>query len=182
VKIHEYQGKQIFAKYGIPVPQGIPCMSPEEAVAAAKKLIADTGNEFVVVKAQIHAGGRGKAGGVKVCKGIEAATPRPHDIFGKVLVTPRPAPRARRSSALVEQGLAIKSELYLALVVDRETKKIAIMASTEGGMDIEEVAHNTPEKIHMVYFHADAGLQDHHVRKLAFASASPRASRRTSTS
>ena len=170
MNIHEYQAKELYRKYGIPVPQGIPCMSPEEAVEAAKKLIADTGSEVVVVKAQIHAGGRGKAGGVKVCKGIEAATAAAHDIFGKVLVTHQTGPEGKKvQRLLVEQGLAIKSELYLALVVDRETKKVAIMASTEGGMDIEEVAHNTPEKIHMAYFHADAGLQDYQVRKLAFA-------------
>ena len=170
MNIHEYQAKELYRKYGIPVPQGIPCMSPEEAVDAAKKLIDETGSEVVVVKAQIHAGGRGKAGGVKVCKGIDAATEAANDIFGKVLVTHQTGPEGKKvQRLLVEQGLAIKSELYLALVVDRETRKIAIMASTEGGMDIEEVAEKTPEKIHTVYFHADAGLQGFQIRQLAFA-------------
>ena len=169
MNIHEYQAKELYRKYGIPVPNGIACLSPEEATEAARKIIEETGNEVVVVKAQIHAGGRGKAGGVKVVKGVEAAAAAAKEIFGKTLVTHQTGPEGKLvQRLLVEQGLAIKSELYLALVVDRETKKIAIMASTEGGMDIEEVAEKTPEKIHTVYFHADAGLQNHHIRTLAF--------------
>jgi len=151
VNIHEYQAKELYRKYGIPVPQGIPAMSSEEATAAAKKLIDETGNEVVVVKAQIHAGGRGKAGGLKVVKGVEAASKAAKEIFGKTLVTHQTGPEGKVvQRLLVEQGLAIKSELYLALVIDRESRRIAIMASTEGGMDIEEVAAKTPERIHTI--------------------------------
>ncbi|NLY93720.1 MAG: ADP-forming succinate--CoA ligase subunit beta [Myxococcales bacterium] len=169
MNIHEYQAKELYRKYGIPVPKGIACMSAEEAAEAAKKLIAETGNEVVVVKAQIHAGGRGKAGGVKVVKGAEAAAAAAKEIFGKTLVTHQTGPEGKVvQRLLVEQGLQIEKELYLALVVDRETKKVAVMASTEGGMDIEEVAAKTPEKIHTVYFFPDAGIQDHHIRTLSF--------------
>jgi succinyl-CoA synthetase beta subunit len=170
VNIHEYQAKELYRKYGIPVPEGIPCMSPEEATEAARKLIDDTGNEVVVVKAQIHAGGRGKAGGVKVVKGVEAATKAAREIFGTTLVTHQTGPEGKLvQRLLVEQGLAIKSELYLALVVDREQKRIAIMASTEGGMDIEEVASTTPDKIHTIVIDPAVGLQGYQVRQLAFA-------------
>jgi len=161
VNIHEYQAKELYRKYGIPVPKGIPCMSPEEATAAAKKLIDETGNEVVVVKAQIHAGGRGKAGGVKVVKGVDAATAAANDIFGKTLVTHQTGPEGKLvQRLLVEQGLAIKSELYLALVVDRESRRIAIMASTEGGMDIETVAHDTPEKIVTLAINPETGVTE----------------------
>jgi succinyl-CoA synthetase beta subunit len=169
VNIHEYQAKELYRKYGIPVPKGIPSMSPEEAVAAAEQLIEETGNEVVVVKAQIHAGGRGKAGGVKVVKGVEAATEAAKEIFGKTLVTHQTGPEGKVvQRLLVEQGLAIKSELYLALVVDRESRRVAIMASTEGGMDIEEVAAKTPEKIHTITIDPAVGLQGYQVRQLAF--------------
>jgi succinyl-CoA synthetase beta subunit len=169
VNIHEYQAKELYRKYGIPVPEGIPCMSVDEATAAAKKLIEETGNEVVVVKAQIHAGGRGKAGGVKVVKGADAATEAATDILGKTLVTHQTGPEGKVvQRLLVEQGLAIKSELYLALVVDRETRRIAIMASTEGGMDIEEVAASTPEKIQTIAIDPAVGLQGYQVRQLAF--------------
>jgi len=170
MNIHEYQAKELYRKYGIPVPKGIPCMSPEEATEAAKKLIAETGSEVVVVKAQIHAGGRGKAGGVKVVKGVDAATAAAKDIFGKVLVTHQTGPEGKKvQRLLVEQGLGIKKELYLALVVDRESKRVAIMASTEGGMDIEEVAEHSPEKIFKVYIDPAVGLQAFQIRQLAFA-------------
>ena len=170
MNIHEYQAKELYRKYGIPVPKGIPCMSPEEATAAARKLIEETGNEVVVVKAQIHAGGRGKAGGVKVVKGVDAATAAAKEIFGKTLVTHQTGPEGKVvQRLLVEQGLAIKSELYLALVVDRESRRIAIMASSEGGMDIEEVAAKTPEKIHTIKVDPAVGLQSYQIRQLAFA-------------
>jgi len=170
VNIHEYQAKELYRKYGIPVPNGIPCMSPEEAKSAAAQLIEETGNEVVVVKAQIHAGGRGKAGGVKVVKGVDAAAEAANEIFGKTLVTHQTGPEGKLvQRLLVEQGLAIKSELYLALVVDRESRRIAIMASTEGGMDIEEVAASTPEKIQTVSIDPAVGLQGYQVRQLAFA-------------
>ncbi len=169
MNIHEYQAKELYRKYGIPVPKGIPCMSVEEATAAAKKLIDETGNEVVVVKAQIHAGGRGKAGGVKVVKGVDAATDAATDILGKTLVTHQTGPEGKVvQRLLVEQGLAIKSELYLALVVDRESRRIAIMASTEGGMDIEEVAASTPEKIQTIAIDPAVGLQGYQIRQLAF--------------
>ena len=170
MNIHEYQAKELYRKYGIPVPKGIPCMSPEEAKTAAEKLIEETGNEVVVVKAQIHAGGRGKAGGVKVVKGVDAAADAAKEIFGKTLVTHQTGPEGKVvQRLLVEQGLAIKTELYLALVVDRESRRIAIMASTEGGMDIEEVAASTPEKIHTIAVDPAVGLQGYQVRQLAFA-------------
>ncbi|MBW2223736.1 MAG: ADP-forming succinate--CoA ligase subunit beta [Deltaproteobacteria bacterium] len=170
MNIHEYQAKELYRKYGIPVPQGIACMSVEEATAAATKLIEETGSEVVVVKAQIHAGGRGKAGGVKVVKGVAAATEAATDILGKTLVTHQTGPEGKVvQRLLVEQGLAIKSELYLALVVDRESRRIAIMASTEGGMDIEEVAASTPEKIQTIAIDPAVGLQGYQVRQLAFA-------------
>lgn len=170
MNIHEYQAKELYRKYGIPVPEGIPCMSPEEATDAATKLIEQTGNEVVVVKAQIHAGGRGKAGGVKVVKGVEAAAEAAKEIFGKTLVTHQTGPEGKTvQRLLVEQGLAIKSELYLALVVDREKKRVAIMASTEGGMDIEEVAAKSPEKIHTIAIDPAVGLQGYQVRQLAFS-------------
>jgi len=169
VNIHEYQAKELFRKYGIPVPKGIPCLSPEQAVTAANDLIHETGNEVVVVKAQIHAGGRGKAGGVKVVKGVEAATEAAYEIFGKTLVTHQTGPEGKVvQRLLVEQGLAIKSELYLALVVDRETSRVAIMASTEGGMDIEEVAATAPEKILTLTIDPAVGLQGYQIRQLAF--------------
>ena len=170
MNIHEYQAKELYRKYGIPVPEGRPCMSVEEATAAAEELIESTGNEVVVVKAQIHAGGRGKAGGVKVVKGVDAATEAATDILGKTLVTHQTGPEGKVvQRLLVEQGLAIKSELYLALVVDREVRRVAIMASTEGGMDIEEVAAKTPEKIHTVHIDPAVGLSGYQVRQLAFA-------------
>ena len=169
MNIHEYQAKELYRKYGIPVPKGIPCMSPEQAHAAANELIHETGNDVLVVKAQIHAGGRGKAGGVKVVKGVEAATKAANEIFGKTLVTHQTGPEGKVvQRLLVEQGLDIKSELYLALVVDRESNRIAIMASTEGGMDIEEVAAKTPEKIHTITIDPAVGLQGYQIRQLAF--------------
>jgi succinyl-CoA synthetase beta subunit len=169
VNIHEYQAKELYRKYGIPVPKGMPCMSVEEATAAAKALIDETHNDVVVVKAQIHAGGRGKAGGVKVVRGVNAATQAAREILGKKLVTHQTGPEGKVvQRLLVEQGLAIKSELYLALVVDRESSRIAIMASTEGGMDIEEVAERAPEKILTITIDPTVGLQGYQIRQLAF--------------
>ncbi|MBX3252106.1 MAG: ADP-forming succinate--CoA ligase subunit beta [Myxococcales bacterium] len=170
MNIHEYQAKEIFRRYGIPTPKGIPAFSVEEATEAAKKLIAETGNEVVVVKAQIHAGGRGKAGGVKVVKGAEAATAAAKEILGKTLVTHQTGPEGKVVQRLyVEQGLPIDRELYLALTIDREHKRVAIMASTEGGVDIEEVAEAHPEKIHKVWIDPAVGLQGYQVRQLAYA-------------
>ncbi len=169
MNIHEYQAKELYKKYGIPVPKGIPAFTVDEATAAAKKLIEETGNEVVVVKAQIHAGGRGKAGGVKVVKGADAAKAAATEILGKTLVTHQTGPEGKKVQRLfVEQGLKIKKELYLALVVDRESKRVAVMASTEGGVEIEKVAHETPEKILTVFIDPAVGLQGYQVRQLAF--------------
>src|SRR5689334_23444405 len=122
MNIHEYQGKDLFRKYGIPVPKGIPAFSVAEAAKAAEALISETGGEVVVVKAQIHAGGRGKAGGVKVVKGADAAREAASKMMGMTLVTPQTGPEGKKVQRLfVEQGLAIARELYLALLVDRET-------------------------------------------------------------
>jgi succinyl-CoA synthetase beta subunit len=170
MNIHEYQGKDIFRKYGIPVPQGVPLPDASGVKAAAQKLIDETKNEYVVVKAQIHAGGRGKAGGVKVVKGADAAQAAGNEIYGKTLVTPQTGPEGKKvQRLLVEQGLAIGRELYLALVLDRETRRVAFIASTEGGMDIEEVAAHTPEKLFKLFVDPAVGLQPFQGRKLAFA-------------
>jgi len=171
MKIHEYQGKALFAKYGIAVPKGIPVFRLDDVAAAAEKLIEETKIPVVVVKAQIHAGGRGKAGGVTVVKGGPAAARAAAEkMFGKSLVTHQTGPEGQTVRRLyVEQGLDIKRELYLALVVDRETRRIAVMASTEGGMDIEEVAAHTPEKIITEYVDPLHGLAGYQARKLAFA-------------
>ncbi len=169
MNIHEYQAKEIFHRYGIPIPKGIPCFSPDEVEGAAEKLIAETGAEVVVVKAQIHAGGRGKAGGVKVVKGKEAASSAARELFGKVLVTPQTGPDGKEVKRLyVEQGLDIASELYVALTVDRQKKRVVIMASSEGGVEIEEVAQKHPEKIHKVWIDPAVGLQPYQVRQLAY--------------
>src|SRR6188768_1268038 len=141
MKIHEYQGKQIFARYGITVPKGIACFTGSEVEAAATKLSAETSSPVVVVKAQIHAGGRGKAGGVKVVKSAADARRAAEGMLGVQLVTHQTGPEGQKVRRLyVEQGLDIARELYLGLVVDREKRRIAIMASTEGGVEIEKVA------------------------------------------
>jgi len=170
MKIHEYQGKQIFAKYGIPVPQGVPCFSVDDVEKAAKKLIDETKIPVVVVKAQVHAGGRGKGGGVKVVKdGPAAARAVGEKLLGMQLITPQTSAEGQKVRRLyVEQGLDIARELYLALVVDRGPRRIAVMASTEGGMDIEEVAHNTPEKIITVHVDPLIGLAAYQARDIAY--------------
>src|SRR5262245_48388587 len=170
MKIHEYQGKQIFAKYGIPVPKGVPVFSAAEAEAAAKQLIDETGIPVVVAKAQIHAGGRGKGGGVKVVKGGPAeAKAVAEKLLGMQLVTHQTGPEGQKVRRLyVEQGLDIARELYLGLVVDRETRRIALMASTEGGVEIEKVAEETPEKILTEHVDPTVGLGGYQARKLAF--------------
>ncbi len=170
MKIHEYQGKQIFARYGIPIPKGVPCFSAEEAEQAAKKLIDETKNPVVVVKAQIHAGGRGKGGGVKVVKGgpTEAGQVA-GKVLGMQLVTHQTGPEGQKVRRLyVEQGLDIARELYVGLVVDRERRRVAMMASTEGGVEIEKVAAETPEKILTEHVDPLLGLAAFQARKLAF--------------
>ena len=141
MNVHEYQAKELFREFGVAVPEGALATTPEEAERAAKNL----GTPVVVVKAQVHAGGRGKAGGVKVVKGKDAAQEAANEIFGKTLVTHQTGPEGKVvQRLLVEQGLAIKSELYLALVVDRGTNKVAIMASTEGTKSLSGAATGSP--------------------------------------
>jgi succinyl-CoA synthetase beta subunit len=157
MKIHEYQGKEILRKFGVTVPRGIPCMTVDEAVKAAEEL----GGPVWVVKAQIHAGGRGKGGGVKVAKSIEQVREYANQIMGMQLVTHQTGPEGQKvNRLLIEEGADIKQELYVSLVTDRVTQKIVLMASSEGGMDIEEVAHSNPEKIHNVVIEPSVGLTD----------------------
>jgi succinyl-CoA synthetase beta subunit len=168
VKIHEYQGKQLFQKYGVPVPIGIPATSVEEALAAIPKVQAQSGGEVVVVKAQIHAGGRGKGGGVKVAKTRADAEAAVKAIFGMQLVTPQTGPHGKKvQRLLVEQGLAIEHEFYLGMLLDRATARVTVMASREGGMDIEEVAASHPEKIFKHAIDPATGWNDYQSRALA---------------
>jgi succinyl-CoA synthetase beta subunit len=171
MKIHEYQAKQIFARYGVPVPKGEPAFAVSEVSAIAERLITTTGNPVVVVKAQIHAGGRGKGGGVKVVKGGAAeATAVAEKMLGMQLVTHQTGAAGQKVRRLyVEQGLGIERELYVALLVDRDRRRIAVMASTEGGMDIEEVAAHRPEKILTLHVDPALGLAPFQSRKLAFS-------------
>lgn len=170
MKIHEYQAKQIFARYGVPVPKGEPAFTVDEAEAGAKKLIEATGSPVVVVKAQIHAGGRGKGGGVKVAKGGAAeARELAEKILGMQLVTVQTGPAGQKVRRLyIEAGADIDRELYLAVLLDRDRRRIAIMGSREGGMDIEKVAHDTPEKIHTLHVDPVLGLAPFQARKLAY--------------
>ena len=157
MKIHEYQAKEILRKYGVPTPRSIPCFSVEEAVEAAKKL----GGKVWVVKAQIHAGGRGKGGGVKVAKSIDEVRDWSGKILGMQLKTHQTGPEGQKvRRLLIEEGADIRKELYIGIVVDRSTQKVTVMASSEGGMDIEEVAAHTPEKIHKVFVDPATGLSD----------------------
>jgi succinyl-CoA synthetase beta subunit len=169
MKIHEYQGKQIFERYGIPVPRGEVCFTADDAEAAARRLIEATGSEVVVVKAQIHAGGRGKGGGVKVVKGAAEARKVAEKLLGSKLVTHQTGPEGQTVNRLyVEQGLDIARELYLGLVVDREKRRVAVMASTEGGVEIEKVAEETPDRILTEHIDPVTGLGAYQTRKLGF--------------
>jgi succinyl-CoA synthetase beta subunit len=144
MKIHEYQGKEILRQFGVPVPRGIPAFTVQEAVEAAQKL----GGPVWVVKAQIHAGGRGKGGGVKVAKSVDAVKDLAGQILGMQLKTHQTGPEGQKVRRLyIEEGADIKKEYYVSIVTDRQSQKVAFIASSEGGMDIEEVAHATPEKI-----------------------------------
>ncbi|HEX4514607.1 MAG TPA: ADP-forming succinate--CoA ligase subunit beta, partial [Polyangiaceae bacterium] len=171
MKIHEYQGKQLFAKYGVPIPKGYPAFTVDEAEAAAKKLVDETKSNVVVVKAQIHAGGRGKGGGVKVAKGgVAEAKELSQKILGMQLITHQTGPEGQKVRRLyIEQGLPIKRELYLGAVIDRDNRRVAFMASTEGGVEIEKVAEETPEKIITVHVDPVVGLAGYQARVLAFA-------------
>jgi succinyl-CoA synthetase beta subunit len=166
MKIHEYQAKSILSRYGVPVPRGEVAFSAQEAGEIARRL----GGGTVVVKAQIHAGGRGKAGGVKVVKGPDAAEDVAKNLLGKTLVTYQTGPSGQVvGRLLIEEGLAIERELYLSMLVDRSTKRLVLMISAEGGVDIEEVAAKTPEKIHREYVDPAVGLMPFETRRLAFA-------------
>jgi succinyl-CoA synthetase beta subunit len=165
MNIHEYQAKEVLSKYGVPVPQGKIAFTPEEAEKKAQEL----GAPVVVVKAQIHAGGRGKAGGVKVVKSPAEAKEKAAAMLGQVLVTPQTGPEGKVvQKVYIEVGSNIKKEYYLSAVLDRQTSGITFIASTEGGMDIEEVAHKSPEKIVTVHVDPTVGLQEFHKRKLSF--------------
>jgi succinyl-CoA synthetase beta subunit len=164
MKIHEYQAKEILRRYGVATPRGRPCFSVEEAVAAAREL----GGKVWVVKAQIHAGGRGKGGGVKVAKSPEEVREQAGRILGMMLKTHQTGPEGQKvRRLLVEEGADIKKELYVGMVVDRGTQRVALMASSEGGMDIEEVAAKTPDKIHTALVDPGAGLKDREADALA---------------
>ncbi|OFW37403.1 MAG: succinate--CoA ligase subunit beta [Acidobacteria bacterium RIFCSPLOWO2_12_FULL_67_14b] len=155
MKIHEYQGKELFRKFGVATPRGIPCFTADEAVDAARKL----GGGVWVVKAQIHAGGRGKGGGVKVAKSPDEVKQKATQILGMQLVTHQTGPGGQKvRRLLVEEGADIAKELYIGMVVDRQTQRVCLMASSEGGMDIEEVAARHPEKIHKVFIDPALGL------------------------
>ncbi len=168
MKIHEYQGKQLFRKYGVPVPFGIAATSVEEALAAIPEVQKQGGTEITVVKAQIHAGGRGKGGGVKVAKTRADAEAAVKQIFGMQLITPQTGPEGKKvGRLLVEQGLAIDHEFYLGMLLDRTTGRVTVMASREGGMDIEEVAAQHPEKIFRLSVNPATGWQDNQSRSLA---------------
>jgi len=157
MKIHEYQGKEILRKFGVTVPRGIPCLSVDEAVKAAETL----GGPVWVVKAQIHAGGRGKGGGVKVAKSLEQVREYANAILGMQLVTHQTGPEGQKvRRLLIEEGADIKKELYVSLVTDRVSQRVVLMASSEGGMDIEEVAEKHPELIHKVEIDPELGLTD----------------------
>jgi succinyl-CoA synthetase beta subunit len=164
MKIHEYQAKEILRNYGVATPRGIPCFSVDEAVKAAREL----GGKVWVVKAQIHAGGRGKGGGVKVAKSEGEVREWAGKILGMMLKTHQTGPEGQKvRRLLVEEGADIKKELYVGMVVDRGTQRVALMASSEGGMDIEEVAAHTPGKIHTVVIDPGTGLKDAEADALA---------------
>ncbi|MEN9481866.1 MAG: hypothetical protein RLZZ298_3261 [Pseudomonadota bacterium] len=173
MKIHEYQGKQLLKKFGVTVPRGVFCLSVDEAVKAAETL----GGSVWVVKAQIHAGGRGKGGGVKVAKSLEQVREYAGQILGMQLVTHQTGPEGQKvRRLLIEEGADIKHEYYVAALTDRATQSVAMMASSEGGMDIEEVAHKTPEKILKVFINPLVGLTDEQAMTLVAGIGIPAAS------
>ena len=173
MKIHEYQGKELLKKFGVVVPRGIFCASVDDAVAAAETL----GGKIWVVKAQIHAGGRGKGGGVKLARSLDEVRQVAGEILGMQLVTHQTGPEGQKvRRLLVEEGADIRKEYYVAALTDRATQKVAMMASSEGGMDIEEVAHSTPEKIIKVFVDPLVGLTDAQALELAAGIGVPEAS------
>jgi succinyl-CoA synthetase beta subunit len=173
MKIHEYQAKEVLRRFGVVTPRGIPCFEVDEAVAAAESL----GGKVWVVKAQIHAGGRGKGGGVKVAKSLDEVREFAKQIMGMQLVTHQTGPEGQKvRRLLIEEGADIRKEYYVAALTDRATQKVAMMASSEGGMDIEEVAHNTPEKIIKVFIDPLTGMTDAQGKELADGIGVPAAS------
>jgi succinyl-CoA synthetase beta subunit len=169
MNIHEYQAKSLLKKYGVTVPRGGVAFTPDEAVDVAKALALDLKEPVWVVKAQIHAGGRGKGGGVKVVKALDAVKAEAQRMLGMQLVTHQTGPQGQKVQRIyVEEGCDIKRELYLSLLIDRATSRVTIMASTEGGMEIEEVASKTPEKIMKVAIDPVTGMQPYHAREIAF--------------
>jgi succinyl-CoA synthetase beta subunit len=173
MKIHEYQGKEVLRQAGVPVPRGIPAFTVQEAVEAAQKL----GGSVWVVKAQIHAGGRGKGGGVKLARSIEEVRTLAGQILGMQLRTHQTGPEGQKvRRLLIEEGADIRKEYYVAALTDRATQKVAVMASSEGGMDIEEVAHRTPEKIIKVFVDPLTGMTDEQAQALADGIGVPAAS------
>ncbi|AMO84675.1 succinyl-CoA synthetase beta subunit [Solibacillus kalamii] len=165
MNIHEYQGKEILRQYGVAVPRGSVAFSPDEAVKAAKEL----GSNVTVVKAQIHAGGRGKAGGVKIAKNLDEVRSFSKELLGKILVTHQTGPDGKEVKRLyIEEGSDIKKEYYLSLVLDRATSRVVMMGSEEGGMDIEEVAETNPEKIFKEVIDPVTGLNAFQARRMAF--------------
>ena len=173
MKIHEYQGKEILRKFGIPVPRGIAAFTVQEALEAAQKL----GGPVWVVKAQIHAGGRGKGGGVKLARSIDEVRKLAGEILGMQLVTHQTGPQGQKvRRLLIEDGADIQKEYYVSVVTDRATQKVAFMASSEGGMNIEEVAHDTPEKIIKVFVDPALGLTDAQAMELSNGIGVPAAS------
>ncbi len=173
MKIHEYQAKELLRKYGVVTPRGFHCVSVDGAVKAAEEL----GGKIWVVKAQIHAGGRGKGGGVKLARSLDEVRQHANDILGMQLVTHQTGPEGQKvRNLLIEEGADIKHEYYVAALTDRATQKVAMMASSEGGMDIEEVAHNTPEKILKEFVDPLVGLTDAQAENLARGIGVPEAS------
>ncbi len=173
MKIHEYQGKEILRKFGVTVPRGIACFSVEDAIKAAETL----GGPVWVVKAQIHAGGRGKGGGVKVAKSLDQVKEYANQIMGMQLVTHQTGATGQKvRRLLIEEGADIKKELYVSMVTDRISQRVVLMASSEGGMDIEEVAHSRPELIHTVAIDPAAGLLDEQADDIATKIGVPAAS------
>ncbi len=173
MKIHEYQGKEILRKFGVPVPRGIAAFTVQEAVEAAQKL----GGPVWVVKAQIHAGGRGKGGGVKLARSIDEVRKLAGEILGMQLITHQTGPQGQRvRRLLIEDGADIRKEYYVSVVTDRASQRVALMASSEGGMNIEEVAHDTPEKIIKVFVDPESGLTQMQALALATGIGVPAAS------
>ena len=173
MKIHEYQGKEILRNHGVPVPRGIPAFTVQEAVEAAQKL----GGPVWVVKAQIHAGGRGKGGGVKLARSIDEVKKLAGEILGMQLITHQTGPEGQKvRRLLIEEGADIKKEYYVSAVTDRATQKVAMIVSSEGGMDIEEVAHSTPEKIITDFVDPATGLTTAQAQKLVAGIGVPQAS------